>query len=240
VTEFLRGCTLDRLARKAGPLREDEALGIVSLIAAGLVYMHERGFIHRDIKPGNVMICTDRTLRILDFGLASRPMRHRALAARLTTPFGTPQYMAPEQVEQGLIDERTDVYCLGAVLYELLTGMTPLQGEDAWESAYRRTTGDPVAPRKLNPAISAQAEEIVLHALQRDAAGRYPGMAAFKADLDAPGKVSVTGYRDRLRPPRWKLSLHATPVLAGLVLGFSFLSLMVVGFVVLRLVLQPR
>jgi serine/threonine protein kinase len=234
VTEFVRGCTLDRLARTNRPLPEADALKIASLVCDAVGFMHDWGYIHRDIKPGNIMICSDKSLRILDFGLASKPMRRRSLVTKLTTPFGTPQYMAPEQVEQGLIDERTDVYCLGAVLYELLTGSTPLPDEDPWQSAYRRTTGDPVAPRKLNPKISPQAEEIVLHALQRKADDRYPGMAAFKADLDAPERIPVTGYSERLRAPRWKLSLHATPVLAGLVAGFSVLSSLVILFFIIR------
>jgi serine/threonine protein kinase len=231
-TEFLRGCTLDRLARENRPLPEMDALKITSLVCDALDYMHGSGFIHRDIKPGNIMICRDQTLRILDFGLASKPMRRRSVMAKLATPFGTPQYMAPEQVEQGLIDERTDIYCLGAVLYELLTGFTPLQDEDPWQSAYRRTTGDPIAPRKLNPAISPQAEEIVLHALQRKSGDRYASMTAFKADLDAPERVVVTGYCDRLRAPRWRLSLHATPILTGFVIGFSVIFALVVLFAI--------
>lgn len=234
VTEFLRGCTLDRLAAKHRPLPEADALKITSLVAEAVGFMHTWGYVHRDIKPGNVMICSDRTLRVLDFGLVAKPMRRRAFMAKLATPYGTPQYMAPEQVEQDLIDERTDIYCLGAVLYELLTGSTPLQDDDAWRSAFRRTTGDPVAPRLLNPALSPAAEEIVLHALQRKADDRYASMADFKADLDAPERVVVSGYSARLRPPRWKLSLHATPVAAGLLVGFGFLFLLVILFFVFR------
>lgn len=234
VTEFLRGCTLDRLAHNHRPMPEADALKIASLICEAVGFMHDWGYVHRDIKPGNVMICCDQTLRVFDFGLVAKPMRRRSLLGKLATPFGTPQYMAPEQVEQGVIDERTDIYCLGAVLYELLTGSTPLQDEDVWQSAYRRTTGDPVAPRKLNPGISPQAEEIVLHALQRKADDRYASMAAFKADLDAPERVAVSGYSDRLRAPRWRLSLHTTPILAGLFIGFAAIFSLVVLFFIIR------
>ena len=129
-----------------------------------------------------------------------------------------------------------DYYCLGALLYELLTGSTPLQDEDVWQSAYRRVTGDPVAPRKLNAGISPQAEEIVLHAMQRRPEDRYQSMAAFQADLDAPERVRVTGYCDRLRRPRWKLSFHANPILAGALLGLSI----VIGFAVFLLVMRLR
>jgi len=234
VTEFLRGCTLAQLRPDARPLAEADALRIVGLVGEALGAMHAQGFIHGDLKPSNVMICRDRTLRVLDFGLASPPILRRSLLAKLTPIFGSPEYMAPEQVENGPVDERTDVYALGAILYELLTGVVPFQHEDPWQSAFQRTTGDPIAPRVLNPAISPQAEEIVLHALQRRPGDRYPSMAAFKADLDAPAQVHVTAYHLRLRPPRWKLGFQSTPILAGLLLGVGALLLLVALFMILR------
>lgn len=240
VTEFLRGCTLDRLAPEARPLVEADALKIAGFIGEAVGHMHERGIIHRDLKPSNVMICCDQTLRVMDFGLASSPVRHRSVLAKLTQIFGTPEYMAPEQVENGPIDERTDVYGLGCILYELLTGSVPFKHEDPWESAYQRTAGDPIGPRNLNPGLTPQAEEIVLHALQRKPAGRYPSMAAFQADLCAPASVPLTGYCERLRAPRWKLSFQATPILAGLLLGFGALLFFVLLFLFLRVRLAGR
>ncbi|HTZ20058.1 MAG TPA: serine/threonine-protein kinase [Opitutaceae bacterium] len=240
VMEFLRGCTLAHLGYETRPLAEADALKIVALVAEAVGYMHDRGFVHRDLKPENIMICCDRTLRVMDLGLASPPLRRRHALARLTPIFGTPEYMAPEQVEHGPIDERTDIYGLGAILYELLTGSVPFRNEDPWQSAYQRTTGDPVAPRLLNPALSPQAEEIVLHALQRKPDGRYPNMAAFQADLAAPTRVPVTGYCQRLRPPRWKLSIQGTPVLAGLLLGLGAILFFVALFLLLRFRLATR
>ena len=240
VTELLRGCTLDFLGYNARPLPESDALRIVSLVCDAVGHMHGRGIVHRDLKPSNIMVCRDHTLRVMDFGLASAPIRRRHLLAKLTPIFGTPEYMAPEQVENGSIDERTDIYALGAILYELLTGQVPFKNEDPWESAFQRTTGDPVAPRTLNPALSPEAEEIVLHALQRRPDGRYPSMAAFKADLVAPGRVQVTGYRDRLRAPRWKLGLQSTPILSGLLLGLGAILGLVVLFLMLRMRLAAR
>jgi serine/threonine-protein kinase len=231
--ELLRGCPLDRLAADARPLPEADALKIVGLIAEAAGAMHQQGLIHRDLKPANVMLTRDRSLRLMDFGLASPPLRHRSLLAKLIPIFGTPEYMAPEQVDNGPIDERTDIYALGAILYELLTGQVPFRHDDPWQSAFQRTTGDPIAPRKLNPAISPQAEEIVLHALQRHAEDRYLSMEAFKADLDAPERVTVTGYCERLRPPRFKLSFQATPMLAGALLGVGVLLGLVGMFVFL-------
>jgi serine/threonine protein kinase len=123
---------------------------------------------------------------------------------------------------------------LGAILYELLTGVVPFEEEDPWQSAFQRTTGDPIAPRTLNPALSLQAEEVVLHALQRKPGDRYPSMVAFRADLSAPERVPVTGYCERLRPPRWKLGFQTTPVLAGLLLGLGAILFLVAAFLVLR------
>ena len=238
--ESLRGCTLDYLGYESRPLPEDDALKITALICEAVGYMHGRGIIHRDIKPSNIMICCDRTLRVMDFGLASPAIRRRNPLARLTTILGTPEYMAPEQVEHGPIDERTDIYALGAILYELLTGEVPFKNEDSWQSAFQRTTGDPIAPRTLNPALSPQAEEIVLHALQRNPRDRYPSMAAFKADLDAPARVPVTGFCDRLQSPGWKLGFQSTPALAGLLLGVGAILSLVVLFLVIRARLAIR
>ena len=240
VTEFLRGCTLGRLERATRPLAETDALKIVSVICTAVGQMHDQGIIHRDLKPSNIMVCCDQTLRVLDFGLSSPPVRQRSVLAKLTPIFGAPEYMAPEQVENGVIDERTDIYALGAILYELLTGSVPFENEDQWQSAFQRTTGDPVAPRKLNPRLSPQAEEIVLHALQRSPEDRYPSMAAFMADLVAPERVPVTGYCDRLRAPRWKLGFQSTPVLMGLLLGFGAVLLLIGMFLVLWWRFAPK
>lgn len=240
VTELLRGCTLDHLAHDTRPLPETDALRIIGLVCDALGSMHRQGFVHRDLKPSNIMICCDRTLRVMDFGLASPPIRRRSPLAKLTTILGTPEYMAPEQVKNGPVDERTDIYALGAILYELLTGEVPFKNEDPWQSAFQRTTGDPIAPRTLNSALSPQAEEIVLHALQRNPRDRYPSMAAFKADLDAPERVQVTGYCERLRRSRWKLGFQSTPVLAGLLLGLGAILCFATLFLILRARLSAR
>ena len=233
VTEYLHGCTLGHLAHHRRPIAEADALKIVALVADAVGHMHGRGIIHCDLKPTNLMICCDRTLRVLDFGLSAAPMRTRSVLARLGNIFGAPEYMAPEQVENGPIDERTDIYALGCVLYELLTGSVPFAHENQWQSAFQRTSGDPVAPRKLNPALSPQAEEIVLHALQRNPGDRYASMAAFQAELKAPDQVVVLGRCERLQPPRFKLSLHGTPMVAGLLMGFGTLLLLVAVFLFL-------
>ncbi|MGO9201765.1 MAG: serine/threonine protein kinase [Limisphaerales bacterium] len=201
VTEYLKGCTLEHLLKAMRPLPEKDALSIASLICQALQHMHDHGVIHRDLKPQNVMICCDGTLRIVDFGIARDGVSRRITRIGNSTPMGTPDYMAPEQVKGKRADKRTDIYNLGALLYEMLTGVVPFQNDNPWAALNARLTGDPAAPRKLNPDCSAQAEEIVLRALQRDPADRYPSVAAMKAEIDTVDQVRVTGLADRLSEP---------------------------------------
>jgi len=230
VTERLSGITLAQLIHRQKPLPEADALRIASLVGEGLQYMHEHNFVHRDIKPDNIMLCTDHTIRIMDFGLASPVAGKLDLLADKTPVFGTPQYMAPEQVKRSRSGPHTDIYSLGVILYEMLTGKLPFIHEDPWVCAQSRVQGDPPAPRSVNPAISPQAEEIVLRALRRKPAERYPTMAAFRAALDAPDKVVVTGLSQRLRPPRWVLSFEQAQIVYGLGLTVIVLILLVIGF----------
>jgi serine/threonine protein kinase len=233
VTEFLDGCTLAMVIHRTNPIPERDALRIASVVCDALAHMHERGVIHRDLKPANIMICSDHRLRLMDFGLAAEIDTRRGILAGLTPLFGTPEYMAPEQVRNKANDVRTDIYSLGVILFQMLTGVLPFQGEDPWAAAQMRVTGDPVAPRSLNPAISPEAEEIVLRAMRRKPAERYQTIAAFQADLDAPEKVHVTGLSSRLQAPRWRLSLQGTPFLAGGLIGFGFLAFLVGVFFVI-------
>ncbi len=239
VMEFLRGSTLEQMMDRMRPLPEPEALRVAAMACEALAHMHGRGVVHRDLKPANIMICEDGGFRLFDFGLASAPRRRSSLIAKLTPTFGTPEYMAPEQVENGVIDERSDVYGLGAVLYEMLTGDVPFRREDPWASGFARLSEDPLAPRALNPKVSPQAEEIVLRALQRRPRDRFQSVGQLKAALDAPEKFEVTGLASRQRPPaHWNLSLQATPLLSGALLGSGVLLALIVAFFLLRVVLS--
>jgi serine/threonine-protein kinase len=221
--EYLDGCTLAYILHLARPLPERDSLRITAVACEALEYLHGRGYIHRDLKPSNIMICRDCTLRLMDYGLAEELKTRRSILDSMTPLFGTPEYMAPEQVRNARNTESTDIYSLGVVLYQMMTGVLPFPAQDPWVSAQMRVTGDPRAPREVNAGISAQAEEIVLHAMRRKPSERYPTMAAFHSELDAPERVHVTGLSGRLKAPSFRLSLEGTPILAGILIGLGVL-----------------
>jgi serine/threonine protein kinase len=205
VTELVNGHTLAHRLSTGGMLAEKEALDIARRICEALQYLHEHQVVHYDLKPGNVMLCADGSIRLLDFGLA-QPARTRRFGLFASSPaMGTPDYMAPEQILRKQGRPCADIYSVGVILFEMLTGSVPFPGDDPFVIGSVRLTGDPPPPRKLNPSLSPQAEEIVLRALQRDPARRYSTAAAMKADLEAPDQVRVTGLCDRLKPSMpWK------------------------------------
>ena len=205
VTEYLRGCTLAHLLDRMCPLPEKDALKIASLLCEALEYLHNEGVIHRDLKPQNVMIGCDGTIRLLDFGLAVAADSRRVTFHGLTPAMGTPDFMAPEHVKGKRGDERTDIYSLGAMLYLMLTGKPPFEGDNALAAMNARVLGDPEPLRKVNPNILPQVEEIVLHAMERDPRNRYPSVDAMQADLENLDLVKVTGRAERLQAPAiWK------------------------------------
>ena len=200
VTEYVPGRTLaDRLGEQR-PLPECEALSIASQICTALAYIHEHGFVHYDLNTANVMLCPDGRIRLIDFGLA-----HAAETARFTLSgappaIGSSDYLAPEQIKRKRGRKSADIYGVGAMLYEMLTGRPPFPEDNPFAVASARLLGDPPAPRSLNPGISRQAEDIVLRALRRDPGERYSSAGAMKADLEHPERVAVSGLCDRLQP----------------------------------------
>jgi len=236
VTEYLKGCTLEHMLKAMRPLPEKDALKIASLVCDALQHLHEHGVVHRDLKPQNIMICCDGTIRIMDFGLARDTASRRITRVGNSSSMGTPDYMAPEQVLGKRADKRTDIYNVGALLYEMLTGALPFQDDNPWAALNARVGGDPVAPRKINPELSAQAEEIVLRALQREPANRYQSAAEMKAELDTAEHVRVTGLADRLQPPgEWQPKLWQRPwVVASAMLAPLGIGVVMLLFMLLR------
>ena len=228
VTEYLRGYTLAHLLQSVCPMPVRDGLELASRICDALQHLHENGVTHRDLKPQNIMIGTDGAIRLMDFGIASSADSRRVTFTGFTAAMGTPHYMAPEQVKGKRGDGRTDVYSLGAMLYEMLTGRVPFEGENPLVVMNARLSGDPVAPRQINPDLSPEVEEIILHAMERDPANRYPTALAMKAELDAPGSVTITGRADRLQAPTLmksrlaRLSLYLLAAIIPLIVVIIF------------------
>ncbi|HEY4224536.1 MAG TPA: Stk1 family PASTA domain-containing Ser/Thr kinase [Pseudolysinimonas sp.] len=172
-----------------GPLDPAEAVRITDGILTALEYSHRAGVVHRDIKPGNVMITTSGQVKVMDFGIARAISDSSATIAQTSAILGTAQYFSPEQARGEGIDARTDLYSTGVVLYELLTGRAPFRGDTAVAVAYQHISEAPVPPSALNPAVSPALNAVVMHALAKDRGERFQTAAEFKADLD----VAMTG-----------------------------------------------
>lgn len=198
VTEFVEGAPLSTRVGEGRFLPEQEALGIASRLCEAVDYLHRREIVHYDLKPANVILCEDGSLRLIDFGLAHAVVRGRFTLRGHAPPVATANYVAPEQIHRRRGQPSVDIYAIGAMLYEMLTGHPPFEGDDPFVVASARQLGDPKAPRALNAAISVQVEEIVLRALRRDPAERYRSAALLKADLDRPSEVRVTGLAQHL------------------------------------------
>jgi serine/threonine-protein kinase len=165
----------------------------------------------------------------MDFGIAKAQASRRLTFVGFTPAMGTPDYMAPEQVRGSRGDQRTDIYSLGAILYEMATGETPFGGDSAYVIMNARVTGDPAAPRKVNPKLTPVLEEIILHAMERDPKRRYQSAAEMKKELDDYESVQMADRCSRLQAPQmWKSRFRLLPIIFGYVvlLGIIFLLLL--------------
>jgi serine/threonine-protein kinase len=186
VMELVHGSTLREYLNEHGALEPGQAVGILAEVADALDTAHRSGVVHRDIKPANILLSTDGRVLVADFGIAKAG---GDLTATNTT-LGTAKYLAPEQVEGGPVDARTDVYALGVVLYECLCGRAPFAADTEAATALARLHQDPMRPRNVRAGIPKQLEDVVLRAMARTPDQRYPSAAAFRADLLSAGRNS--------------------------------------------------
>ena len=181
--EFLQGRELRDILNDDKLLPVDQVLDIVTQVAMGLAYAHEHGIIHRDIKPSNIMVGRDCQVKITDFGIAR--MASAGVRTQTGMVLGSPKYMSPEQVMGKLTDQRSDIFSLGVMLYEMLTGQPAFTGENVNAIMYQTLNAIPQPPKSLNPAVPEMLNFIVAKALAKDVDNRYQNARDLANDLRA-------------------------------------------------------
>jgi tRNA A-37 threonylcarbamoyl transferase component Bud32 len=228
VTEILPGPDLKLSLQQRGPWPIEEVCRVGASVADALQAAHAQGIVHRDVKPGNLMLAADGSVRLLDFGLARGHGVDMSTLTRTGVIVGTPAYMAPEQLDGRPVDERTDVYSLGVVLFELLTGTLPFQAPNAMALAVKHLVEPPPSPRALRPELPAWLERAVLRCLEKNPARRFPTAAALRAELAEPRTGRLRSRRLAtgdllLEDPgaEWAMALASASEKTGWALGMA-------------------
>src|SRR5215469_11796141 len=201
VMEWVEGRLLRQILMEQKRLPVERAVGIAVRVAKALDYIHSHGVVHRDLKPENIMVDSEDNIKLIDFGIAGHEGSRRLTFAKLSQVMGTPDYISPEQVKGKRGDRRSDIYALGVMLYEMLTGKVPFQGPNAFAIMNDRLLNSPIPPRQIDPAISSELQEIIYRALERDPANRYATAHEMAWDLEHQDQVGVA---ERAELQDWK------------------------------------
>jgi len=183
VMEYVDGRTIRDLLRDDRRLLPERSLEITDGVLRALDYSHRAGIVHRDIKPGNVMLNRQGEIKVMDFGIARAVADTQATMTQTAQVIGTAQYLSPEQARGERVDSRSDLYSVGCLLYELLTGRPPFTGDSPVAIAYQHVRENPVPPSRVDPTLPAWADPIVLRAMEKDPADRYQTAAEMRSDI---------------------------------------------------------
>jgi serine/threonine protein kinase len=228
-TEWVEGQSLRHMLKEHGAFSVDQALALMRKIAIGVAYCHAQGVIHRDLKPENILFVGDEQPVIIDFGLSLSHARRASGKAA-----GTPEYAAPEQVEGRRGDERTDFYSLGIILYELIAGKTPFEGDDMVSVMNMRLHAAPPRLDMVQSGVPRSIATVVAKCLQRDPDQRYPDVQALLTDLDYPDKVDTSTLEAlSVAPPKPSFFQtqpgQAILTTAAFILGIALLTIVLIA-----------
>jgi eukaryotic-like serine/threonine-protein kinase len=201
VMEWVEGKLLREILAKEKKLPPERAVKITLGLLSALDYIHGHGIVHRDLKPENIMVDPEDRIKLIDFGIAAKAGARRLTFAKLSQVMGTPDYISPEQVKGKRGDARSDIYAVGVMLYEMVTGKTPFQGPNPFAIMNDRLMNNPEPPREIDPSISPQLQEVIYRALERDPKNRYATAKEFAWDLEHLDQV---GAADRPELRNWK------------------------------------
>ena len=205
--EWMEGRLLREILAENKRLPRERAVEIAIRVCEALDYIHGQGVAHRDLKPDNIMVDAQDRIKIVDFGLASQAGARRLTFGKFSRLMGTPDYISPEQVEGKRGDGRSDIYSLGAILYEMLTGAPPFVAASPLAAMNLRLLKSPVPPRAIDPEIPAGLQEVLFTALERDPRNRYPGARQLAWDLEHLDQVAV-GHRSEIQGPGpWRMRI---------------------------------
>jgi serine/threonine-protein kinase len=227
VMEWAEGKLLRELLREQPTFPAERATRIAIQICDTLDYIHSLGVVHRDLKPENIMVDAEDNIKLLDFGIAAKAGARRLTFGKLSHTMGTPDYISPEQVKGKRGDCRSDVYALGVMLYEMLTGQVPYEGENPFVVMNARLHYDPQSPCEIDPKISRSMETILLRTLARDPKERYASAHNLARDLQYPEQVAIScAERSLTQKSRFPAWTHTVISYLGLALAPPAIALL--------------
>lgn len=228
VLEWIDGSLLRNHLYEGRPLGVDEARAIAVQLCAALEYCHGRGIVHRDLKPDNVMITAQGEVKLMDFGAALLEGGRKITTSSLSPALGTPDYMSPEQVQGQRGDARSDVYALGVMLYEMLSGAPPFRGDNALAVMAQHVQAPPAPLRRRNRQVPPALEAVVAKALRKDPAQRYQTVAALRDDLDHLEQVDPAALAAEA-PEETPAPAPGTRLTPGIVAALAVVALLLVA-----------